>query len=56
MKFLIKFMNKSKLLSVRISEVTRQVKKLKNKDIFTTYEHFDALISQIIQMFENNDY
>lgn len=56
LKFLIKFMNKSKLLSIRISEVTRQIKKLKNKDIFATYESFDALITQIIQMFENNDY
>lgn len=56
LKFLIKYMVRSKILSVRISEVTRQVKKMKNKDIFTAYENFDSMITQIIQMFENNDY
>jgi hypothetical protein len=56
LKFVIKFMIKSKILSVRISEVTRLVKKMKTKDIFTAYEHFDSMITQIIQMFENNDF
>ena len=49
-------MRKSKILSIRISEVTRQVKKMKNKDIFAAYESFDSMITQIIQMFENNDF
>ena len=56
LKFLIKFVRKSKVLSMRISEVTKHVKKMKNKDIFSHYETFDALISQILQMFENNDF
>ena len=56
LKFLIKFMKKSKVLSIRISEVTRQIKKMKNKDLFSTYESFDNMITQIIQMFENNDF
>lgn len=55
-KFLVKFMKKSKVLSIRISEVTRQVKKMKNKDLFATYESFDNMITQIITMFENNDF
>lgn len=55
-KYLIKFIKKSKVLSIRISEVTRQIKKMKNKDLFAHYENFDAMISQIIQMFENNDF
>jgi hypothetical protein len=29
---------------------------MKNKDLFSHYETFDALISQILQMFENNDF
>jgi hypothetical protein len=49
-------MRKNKLLSVRISDVTRLVKKLKTKEIFLHYETFDSLISQILQMFENNDF
>ena len=49
-------MKKSKVLSIRISEVTKQIKKMKTKDLFTTYESFDNMITQIIQMFENNDY
>lgn len=49
-------MRKSKVLSIRISEVTRQIKKMKNKDLFATYESFDNMITQIIQMFENNDF
>jgi len=49
-------MRKSKVLSIRISEVTRQVKKMKNKDLFQHYEGFDAMITMIIQMFENNDF
>jgi hypothetical protein len=44
------------VLSIRISEVTRNIKKLKNKDIFTHYEGFDAMISQIVQMFESSDF
>lgn len=56
LKFLIKFMRKSKVLSIRISEVTRQIKKMKNKDLFATYESFDNMITQIITMFENNDF
>ena len=29
---------------------------MKNKDIFSAYESFDSIITQIIQMFENNDF
>mmetsp|Transcript_35862 Transcript_35862/g.35490 ORF Transcript_35862/g.35490 Transcript_35862/m.35490 type:complete len:104 (+) Transcript_35862:131-442(+) len=49
-------MRKSKVLSVRISEVTRLIKKMKNKDLFTTYESFDNMITQIMTMFENNGF
>ena len=49
-------MDKSKVLSVRITDVTKQVKKMKTKELFSHYESFDSLISQIVQMFENNDY
>jgi len=49
-------MYKSKMLSIKISEVAKQVKKMKTKDLFLHYESFDSLISQIVQMFENNDF
>lgn len=55
-KFMIKFIHKSKVLSVRITDVTKLVKKMKTKDIFTHYENFDAIISQIMQIFENTDF
>lgn len=56
MKMLISFNTKSEVLTVRISEVTRKVKKMKTKDLFFHYESFDAMIGQILSMFENNDY
>lgn len=55
-KTLVGFIASSKVLSIRISEATRTVRKMKNKEIFSVYEKFDKMISQIIQMFENNDY
>ena len=55
-KYMIKFIHKSKVLSIRITDVTKLVKKLKTKDIFAHYENFDAIISQIMQIFENTDF
>ena len=49
-------MHKTKVLSIRISEVAKQVKRMKTKDIFIHYENFDAIISQIMQIFEYSDF
>ena len=53
MKFLYNFKLKSQLLSVRMSEVSANLKKSTIPEIFATYESFDALVTQIFNIFEH---
>lgn len=53
LKFLAAFKYKSKLLSTRMSEVSAKVKNATTSEIFYTYESFDALITQIFNIFEH---
>jgi hypothetical protein len=52
-KFLYNFKLKSLLLSIRMSEVSPKLKGLSIGDILMNYENFDALITEIFNIFEN---
>jgi len=52
-KFLYNFKLKSKILSIRMSEVAASLKNLSIQDIFMNYENFDALITEIFNIFEH---
>jgi hypothetical protein len=55
-KFLFNFKIKNKLLNIRMSEVSAKVKAQTIGEIFSTYEAFDALITQIFNLFEHQTF
>lgn len=52
-KFLYNFKLKSQILSVRMSEVSQKLKNISIGDILMNYENFDALITEIFNIFEH---
>ena len=56
LKFLFNFKIKNKILNIRMSEVSAKVKAQTIGEIFLTYESFDALITQIFNIFEHQTF
>ena len=52
---MMKFVSKTSLLSKKVSEAPKYIKKLSTKDLFLVYDEFDKFISLIFQIFENKD-
>ena len=52
---MLKFISKTSLLSKKVSEAPKYVKKLNTSDIFLVYEEFDKFITIIFQVFENKE-
>lgn len=55
-KFLLNYKVQSKLLSMRMSDVSPSVKKLSISDLLMNYEHFDGLVTQIFNLFEHQNF
>jgi hypothetical protein len=55
-KLLYNFNLKSPLLHVRMSEVSAKIKNVSIKEILSIYEAFDALITQIFNVFEHQNF
>lgn len=55
-KFLYNFKLKSQLLSLRMTEVSQKLKVLSIQEILATYEGFDALLTEIFNLFEHQSF
>lgn len=55
-KFLYNFKLKSNILSVRISEVSAKLKNSPTSEVLQNYESFDALLTQIFNIFEHQNF
>jgi len=53
---LINFISKTSLLSKKVSEAPRYVKKLRTSDLFIVYDQFNKFITQIFSIFENKEF
>lgn len=53
---LIKFVSKTSLLSKKVSDAPKYVKKLATSDIFLVYDEFEKFITLIMQVFENKEF
>ncbi len=53
---LLKFISKTSLLSKKVSEAPKYVKKLATNDIFLVYDEFEKFITIIMQVFENKEF
>ena len=56
LKFLFNFKIKNKILNVRMSEVSVKAKQYSVAELFSTYESFDALVTQIFNIFEHQNF
>ena len=52
---MLKFISKTSLLSKKVSEAPKYIKKLGTSDLFLVYDEFDKFITIIFQIFENKD-
>ena len=52
---MLKFVSKTSLLSKKVSEAPKYIKKLNTGDLFLVYDEFDKFITLIFQVFENKD-
>ena len=55
-KFYYNFKLKSQLLNIRMGEVSSKLRNCSIQDILMNYENFDALIQQIFQIFEHQNF
>ena len=56
LKGLIKFITKTSLMSRKVQEAPRYIKKLRTSDIIMVYEQFDKFVNQILAIFENKEF